>query len=240
MLASLRYRKARPSGEASVIIIIILLLIIVGLIVWYAFLGNKPVSQTASPSPSASASASPDPYQDWKSGTLKYEKFNYKYPADWKVSDQSAVDADIGGFDKLTLTSPDGFAVSIRTNVWGIGGSCEDCKAFETTETAILGEKTGVSIFGTAKGASGIGLMRAALGGTTTYECIGLCTLPGKNTANKLNNSQPGLIMVTGGYPLSEAEAVKLGNSTKFYEYATFKADANVAIARKIFESFAY
>ncbi len=233
-------RKARPSGEASIIIIIILLLIIVGLIVWYAFFGNKPVSQTASPSPSASVTATPDPYEGWKSTSLKYEKFNFRYPADWKISDQSAVDANIGGFDKITLISPDGFAVSIRTNVWGIGGSCEDCKAFEATDTTILGEKTGVSIFGTAKGASGIGLMRADFNGQTVYECIGLCTLPGKNTANKLNNSQPGLIMVTGGYPLSEAEAVKLGNSTKFYDYATFKADPNVATARKIFESFTY
>lgn len=223
------------------LIIIVLILIIIGLVVWYAFWG-KPKAAAPSTDPAAGVMATPTsgPYSGWKSMTLKYEKFSLKYPADWKVVDTSAVDPSIGSYDKVTLTSPDGFAVTVRTNVWGIGGSCEDCKAFETTYTTILGEKTGVSIFGTSQGASGIGAMRADLDGQTIYECIGLCTLPGKNSTNKLNNNQPGLIMATGGYPLSEADAIKLGSTSKFMGYDTFKNDPNVATARKIFESFSY
>ncbi len=232
----------KPRGAASLLIIILLIMIIIALIVWYAFWG-KPGSI---PSPSASVSASPTDtkavsiYDGWKSYALIYEKFSLKYPSDWTLKDSSSVDANIGGMDKVTISSPDGFDISIRTNVWGIGGSCEDCKAFETTYATILGAKTGVSIFGTAKGASGIGLMRADLSGTTEYECIGLCTIPGKNVANKLNSNQPGLTMVTGGYSVGEAEAVKLGSNNKYFTYDELKKDTNIATARYIFESFSY
>ncbi|MEI7818940.1 MAG: hypothetical protein WCI47_02375 [bacterium] len=235
--------KNKPRGAITLFIIGALLLIIIAMAVWYALYG-KPVALAPSNSPVVSASPSPsksvDPYDGWKSFTLKYEKFSFKYPANWTITDKSVVDPDLGGYDAITVKSPDGFAISMRTSVWGIGGSCEDCKAFETTTDTILGSKTGISITGDAKGARDIGLMRADVNGATLYECIGLCTLPGKNTANKLNGNKPGLIMVTGGYPLSEAEAIKLGANDKTFTYDVLKADPNIATAKLIFTSMAY
>lgn len=227
-------------GDASIIIIIILLMVIIGGVVWYALAGSNTKTADSSPDAvvSAKPTATPDPQAGWKTSTLKYEKFSYKYPADWTVTDTSTTGVDAQ--DRIAIKSPDGFVINIQTGVGGVGGNCEDCKTFETTNETILGEKTGVNIYGSSKGAQGIGLMRLLSGGKTTYDCLGLCTIPGKNTPVKFTDGELGLTLVTGGYKLSDSEAIQLGTSAKTINYETFKADSNVTTAKLIFKSFTY
>ena len=233
----------RRRGDMSLILIILLVLIIIALIVWFAFWGKPQANSTPSPSVAVQVSATPtpvkDPYAGWKAYTLKYDKFSLKYPADWVLTDTSITDSQ-GTMDKVAIKSPDGFAVNISTGLGGIGGSCEDCKAFETTTDTILGEKTGINILGSSKGALAISLMRFDDKGTISYDCTGLCTIPSKNTKTSLVDSPHGLTIVTGGYPLTEAEAIKTGTANKIFSYDVFKADPNIATAKLIFKSFAY
>lgn len=82
--------------------------------------------------------------------------------------------------------------------------------------------------------------MRAELNGKPVYDCLGLCTIPSKNTPVTFDYQNRGFTMITGGYPLSTAEAIKLGTTDKPFPYDTFKADPNISDARLIFASMTY
>jgi hypothetical protein len=235
--------RTKRRGAIPILILLLIILLLILLLIWYAFWYKpKQAEPTASSTPTVSASETPapspsDPYSGWQTSTLTYEKFSFKYPADWKYSNKDSVEE---GSDRVKLTSPDGFVVSISTNLYGIGGNCEDCKNFEMVQDDILGMKVGVNITGTSKGAMNINLMRSIYNNQPIYECSAMCDIPGKNTKSTLNDGSPGLTMVSGGYEYSEAQAAQVGFLYKTVDYNTFKNDPNVATARLIFKSFSY
>lgn len=53
-----------------------------------------------------------DPYQDWKSYTLPYEKLSFKYPSDWAISNENAK-----GRDVVSVKSSDNFTIMIQVGV---------------------------------------------------------------------------------------------------------------------------
>ena len=155
-----------------------------------------------------------------------------KYPSDWKLTDESQNDTAIGGIDRVSILSPDGFEITLNSNVMGIGGSCQDCKTYETTKEKILGDTMGVNINGNNKGVYGIGLTRSDGNGTSDYVCSFLCSFQAKNSQ--------GLVMISGKYKLSDAEASNPNYQPKTFTLEAFKNDSNVKNAKMVFSSMAY
>lgn len=113
---------------------IIMVIVIVGLLaaVGYMFYkGNHKAATktttttTATKSTTTTPAKTTDPYAGWKSGTTKYEKINYKYPADWTVKDTSVAtekgDCVYPGADHVKLAAPSGARVSLSTGINCIG-----------------------------------------------------------------------------------------------------------------------
>jgi prepilin-type N-terminal cleavage/methylation domain-containing protein len=109
---------------------VILVLVIVALIGAVGFMVYKnqktkttPVASTTTKTATTQAkkTTAPDPYAGWQSYTLKYEKLAFKYPASWTIQDNSASQGLTPNADSVTLTSSDGFNVSIDDG-WDGGG----------------------------------------------------------------------------------------------------------------------
>lgn len=101
----------------------ILIFIIIALVAgtgWYVWKQNKSSNNSgesasstpATTEPTTTTSEKADPYEGWKTSTLKYEKISFKYPSNWTLADKSeaypksAKGCTYPGHDLVTLTSP--------------------------------------------------------------------------------------------------------------------------------------
>ncbi len=128
------------------IIVIVAVLCAAGLIVWRILSpdAKTPVQIVVGDTQSQSQQpVATDLYQGWKTYTLQYEKFSFRYPDSLTLADTSATDPDKyiePGMDHIKLTKSDGFELSIQTGVDGIGGACEDCRVISTRPIQFLGQ----------------------------------------------------------------------------------------------------
>lgn len=128
------------------ILLVVLVVGVLGFVGWriYDAAVQKPqaaVSNTSANSPAPAAKA--DPYKGWKTYTLKYEKFSFKYPDTFTLADTSTTDPDKyiePGMDNIRLTKPNGLELRIDTGLDGIGGACEDCRVLSTQQIRFLGQ----------------------------------------------------------------------------------------------------
>lgn len=120
--------------EILLALIFIALLTLIGLYVVHNHNSSSSAknssSITANTTKPTSTSKTADPYAGWKTYTLQYEKFSFKYPSSYTINDQSSADSSMvtPGTDWLTLTKSDGFVIQIQTGLHDIGGACPDCK----------------------------------------------------------------------------------------------------------------
>jgi hypothetical protein len=77
----------------------------------------------------------------WKSVDLKYEKLNFKHPANWKLSENPVANGVTNnvkpGSDNITITSPSGLRVIIDTGV--TGGSSDFDQVLSSSPITTLG-----------------------------------------------------------------------------------------------------
>ncbi|MGZ6005770.1 MAG: hypothetical protein ACXWLH_06550 [Candidatus Saccharimonadales bacterium] len=144
---------------------------------------NNAISKTSKSSNSSKPQVK-DPYDGWKSATLQYERIDYKYPSDWKITDDSAASPKSAGgctypgHDLVTISSPSGTQVSINAG--------QDC--FGDAETKAFGylpiKSLGQNLYLVFEGSSGP--IDAPTGPDSA--CIAQTTNPGSNFDLKSKN----------------------------------------------------
>jgi hypothetical protein len=85
----------------------------------------------SSPSASPSPIATPDPYEGWKSFTLKKEGFSIRYPSTWALQEQPASPYL---FEDIKLTSKSGYELWIRMGAFSPDGGVGRDTKIETVD----------------------------------------------------------------------------------------------------------
>lgn len=124
--------KADQKGFSVIEALLILVAIgILGFTGWFVYhtrqTADKDLSSNNSTDPTYKKALA-DPYKDWKSASLKYEKMSFKYPSTWQITNTSKGEAGTGGTampgsDSAILISPTGLQVSVQTGEVGFNSS---------------------------------------------------------------------------------------------------------------------
>lgn len=107
-MTSQLHKAQSQQGSAHVVIILGLLIIILamlGYIFWHNFVHKPPVAQVTSQTKTTTTPShptTPDPYAGWVAYHSDRVGVNLKYPADWKLTDESAQPEEL-----IHLSSPD-------------------------------------------------------------------------------------------------------------------------------------
>lgn len=143
-------KKNQKGFGAIEAIIIILVIAILGFVGWYVWKQNhKSEDKKTSTSQSSNNSDTnkeeskeaekADPYAGWQTGVAAYEKFNYKYPTDWKVDVKKDTSGTVNpGSDRIIFTAPKGLRVEVATGVDGVGSGV-GMKSHESNPINTLG-----------------------------------------------------------------------------------------------------
>lgn len=148
-------KKLNQKGFSHIeVILIIIVLVLVGGAGFYVLKhDNKRQNDTSSQTnnttaePTKQSTTTPkttDPYSDWKSATLQYEKIAYKYPSNWTINDQSVASpksvngCSYPGHDIVTLTSPSGSTMKFNAGQACFGYSGD--KSFGSIPVRALGQ----------------------------------------------------------------------------------------------------
>lgn len=227
-------KKQYGFGVVEIILIVAILGVLgfVGWQVWHAQtskVDNNVASDTPAPAASTTEStANPDQYADWKTYTLQYEKFSFKYPSDFTLNDESGPDEYVStnGTDRIELTKSNGFLVDIRTGLHDIGGACESCMVAYSQDVTFLGQNLRLN-FVDNLGDGKIGYVTVGADDTDWFGA----SVNGKNIKNTYDNQ------VT---PISVAIRYKDGESYIGKTLDEFKKSTDLAEAVKILESASY
>jgi outer membrane murein-binding lipoprotein Lpp len=124
---------------------------------------------TSASSKATASSTTTSPYAGWKTYTLPVEKLSFMYPSDWTVSN----DAPTSTQDATTLTSSDGFSLSIEDGVSNGGDSITEAPATTAVPVTFVGQSDYlVFTYGTGSVGQGSsdGLIAGAVLQTSTNE----------------------------------------------------------------------
>jgi hypothetical protein len=158
--------------------------------------------------------------------TLKDEKLSFSYPTTWKLTNTSQASTDPGANqDTATMTSPDGFVVSLNAGLDGIGGACPDCVLSLSKIITSMGQQMRenfISSTGDAKSFNGIDLTLLS-----APDCTFECSVTTKNITFQGN----GLAMLISAGPADGATPIKI---------ADIATNADVVAAEAIFASLHY
>src|SRR3989344_5398734 len=92
-------------GFANIILVVVIV-ILVGAVGYFAFVKkSEPVAQQPTPTPIQTKTSTPTPTtkdetSSWKTYTNSSVGFSFKYPADWKVSDDGKGDINLTDSNK--------------------------------------------------------------------------------------------------------------------------------------------
>jgi Tfp pilus assembly protein PilV len=110
-----KIQKNESGFSAVEVLLVILILVVIGAVGYMVYHNNHKttasVTTTASTKPATApktTTTTPDPYAGWKTYELSVEKLNFKYPADWTVSDTSSATQD-----NVVFTATDGSQFNI-------------------------------------------------------------------------------------------------------------------------------
>jgi hypothetical protein len=241
----------------EVLLLIVVLILVGGL----GYLGYKQVNKKSKTSTATTAkTAAVDPYAGWKTGTLKYEKITFKYPADWTLDDYSMPYSPPGsevnpysclkpGEDKILLTSPYGSTVNmgvskdegiIECGGGGFAGNFPDSITFAAPESVKF---AGSDIFIVypydldVLGVNGTNIQESTRVSSAFLNDVAMPTpdlyhhyIYGVTTKNISKDSEPGT-------RIKYSYSYYNGNDKS---YAAMQADPGLALAKKIFESISY
>ncbi|HUY53423.1 MAG TPA: hypothetical protein VMV24_02515 [Candidatus Dormibacteraeota bacterium] len=99
-------------------LLVIIIVVLIGVVGWFVYKNHNKTTITT---------IAANPYAGWVSAELQYEKISYKYPSNWKLKDSSvSIPKSLGnctypGSDYVSLTSPNGDSVVLKTGVDCIG-----------------------------------------------------------------------------------------------------------------------
>jgi len=235
-------KHSKQSGSTHVIIIVILIVALLGtlgFVFWKNYInqeGPKDVAHNDSPT---KVETKKTPYDGWLSYSLKREKFNFKYPASWALTDRSATAGECmpnaqncpdRSYDYASLVSPTGLEMGISAGLDGSsarlkGQGCpaakDVCTQYEGNPVTINSKRvymvvTGYKQYNVAE--------NFTLGLTQQKDCILYCD-DGLGSAHILL----GDIHVSATYP---------DRNTATYE--EFSSDKSVKEAKLIAESLSY
>jgi Tfp pilus assembly protein PilE len=118
----------------------VLVVVIVGLIGYLGYQAYAKSQKTSSTQTATTATvAAPDPYAGWLTFKSSQDNLSFRYPEDWKITDQTNGD----GFyvESISLKSPNSFEVDVTVDPNGIGGGCPGCSTSLKSLTKVAGIK---------------------------------------------------------------------------------------------------
>jgi hypothetical protein len=162
---------------------------------------------------------SADPYADFKSYTLKYEKLSFKYPSAWTLKDTS-----VGNADELTLSGPDDFKMVISSAVPSHSSTDKTLPVVGAKLITFAGQSAYLDFVST-KNDKLVEAVTLSKSSNTTLDTFASKAI-GKNKTAKGN------LVVTASYTgLTPPKGASLTEAT---------ADANYKNAQLVIESMAY
>ncbi|HUC79020.1 MAG TPA: hypothetical protein VMQ58_02145 [Candidatus Saccharimonadales bacterium] len=123
------------------LLLVIVIIVLLGVVGWFVYKNHNKTTITKA----ATNTTTSNPYQGWKTGTLKYDQITYKYPPAWiltgssTASPQSSNGCVYPGTDSYTLTSPSGNTLSFRTG-FSCGGGASGVYDFSSSPISLLGQ----------------------------------------------------------------------------------------------------
>jgi prepilin-type N-terminal cleavage/methylation domain-containing protein len=118
-------RQNSSSGFSIIEVLLVLVVVgILGFTGWYVYHARQTSDKDYTVATQSTVPASP--YASWKTGSLQFERVSYQYPSNWAITNTShASNLTEGcvtpGYDNVTLTSPSGHQIQLRTGVSCIG-----------------------------------------------------------------------------------------------------------------------
>lgn len=221
--------KQRQLGFGLVEVILIVLTLGVlgyaGWQVWQAQVNKSDTSNNTTPTTSEET----DPYDGWNEHNFVYEKFSLRYPSSFTLKETSAADeyVNTGGTDRIELSKPNDFKLTINTGIHDVGGACEKCTVIDSQNITFLGK----SLYLNYVDQVGDGKVRYALLSTDTDDWFG-GTVKGVNIKLKDDNNEP--------LPISVSLRYTDGSENFGKTLEEFKSSPDVAEAIKILESAKY
>lgn len=229
-------QKGFSAVEAIIILIVVAVLVFAG---WYVWKKNNKEPDTKNESTTSqnqkndetkSDEKKVDPYADWRSGELVYEKLTYKYPADWKQELKSYPNGAAGsvkpGSEDLTLTGPNSsLLLEFRTGLDGVG-SAVGTKVSESVPLQAMGGQLYLNFY-TSDGETDGKVYGACLDVLATSAD----KLPGKNSTTTRGDKAPMAACIR--YPFVQGDYVKR-------TIDEFKNDPSFDDMKRVLESFKY
>lgn len=118
-------------GLIAVLLLVFVAAVIVGG-VYYVGTQQSKKSDKVSSSDSA-ANSSTDPTKNWKTYTQPADKsVSFRYPDNWKIGDFDGADTG-NGVRNISLTSPSGTELDMRSTGAGLGGECLETQHTKVT-----------------------------------------------------------------------------------------------------------
>ncbi|HUD05345.1 MAG TPA: PsbP-related protein [Candidatus Saccharimonadales bacterium] len=130
-----KLQKNEKGFSAVEVVLVIVIVALIGVVGWMVYKNHHKTTSVTTVTTSRSSSATTpsklttNPYAEWKSYTLQYEKISFNYPSNWTLKDNSQTMAEANqelspvsctlnnGTDDVTLTAPGGNSVSLETGV---------------------------------------------------------------------------------------------------------------------------
>jgi len=215
----------------EVLLLIVVLILVGGL----GYLGYKQVNKKSTTSSSSNTAATTtkttavDPYAGWKTGTLKYEKISFKYPADWTLTEEHS-SLQVDNADTTLLTSPSGNVLTLRTGIIA-GGS--PMKTYASVPITFLGKPTQLQIQ-----ASSEELLVTGTPDQPTQAVVSGGSITAKNITQVCNVNQ---VCKTDNYFSYNNGPIDSSNNKPVYEsVSSMEANPDFSKAKLIFESMHY
>lgn len=170
----------------------------------------------------------PTPKPAERSYSLKYEQLKLTYPTVFALADDSKAASVEDGFspgrDRVLLTKPNGFRLTLQTGATVRSGVCEGCR-IQTSETvSVLGKIYSLNYL-TIEGRSVTNSAFVATGSTEFYPA----GIPGRSITETLDNTKLPFVISMGYYKNGQVAEKSLT------EFQTDMADA-----KKVIESLKY
>ena len=214
----------------EVLLLIVVLILVGGL----GYLGFKQVNKKSTTSSSSTTAttaktAAVDPYAGWKTGTLKYEKITFKYPADWTLTDYPP-SLQVDNADTTLLASPSGNVITLRTGIIA-GGS--PMKTYASVPITFLGKPTQLKIQASSEGSLVTGTPDQPTGAAVSGGFI-----PAKNITQVCNVNQ---VCPTDDYfSYSNGPKDSSNNQPVYKSVSSMENNPDFSKAKLIFESMHY
>lgn len=164
-----------------------------------------------------------------KQYTTKYEKLKFSYPSTFTLADSSTTQEMIQpGTDKIIISNGN-FKMDLQTGLYGIGGSCVDCKVLYAEPITILGKTYSLNYVSYDGGPKA----DTVIIGKDAQDSFGVA-LTSKNITPV---NDPGGSGTTG---ISVSVSYKNGNNMVAKTVAELQNDPNIVAFKNFVKSFSY